>query len=60
MTFNDTLYHEWLQGPARKAPHGVILTFDDSPSMHKYDMLCQAFCVTIAALLICIRLFTKR
>ena len=59
MTFNDTLLNEWLQGPAF-VPKGVIPNLDDPPSLHKYDALCQSFCLTIATLSVFMRLFTKK
>ena len=47
---------EWLQKPIWNGP---IPTNATHSSLQKFDILCQAICLTVATLLIMVRIYTK-
>ena len=58
MFANRTQYNEWLNGPAFERIPGTPPSHD-SDSLQKYDVPCQAICLTIVTILLFIRAYTK-
>ncbi|KAL8792392.1 MAG: hypothetical protein Q9195_005006 [Heterodermia aff. obscurata] len=48
-----------LDDPIIDPPPGVVANLQNPYSLQKYDILCQTVCLTIATILISIRLYTK-
>lgn len=60
MISNKTAYHQWLRDPLFPPPPDVVLsTTSPSPSLQKYDILCQSLCLTVVTTLIAVRIHTK-
>lgn len=63
MVRNETEWRQqvdaWLMGPASPPPPGVTSNLLGGPSLRKYDVLCQAFCLTVVTTLVVVRMYTK-
>lgn len=51
--------HKGLDDPILDPPPGVVANLQNPYSLQKYDILCQTICLTVATILLCIRLYTK-
>ena len=61
MSFNNVQYQEWLEQPVWywQLPIGAKVDLVNPPSLHGYDVFCQAICLTVTSLLVLVRVYTK-
>ena len=49
----------WLQWPAHVPPPATTSTYDETPSLQPYNIVCQTICLTLVTVLLILRIYTK-